>query len=810
MQQKRLKQALKDKSGFVVIVELTCGLNFNFGPIDEFLRGYRDSGPSSVPDGFDFVGITSTDNSGGTPNIETIDILSHIRSEGLLGGLDFIPHISCKDLNIDAMVSSLVGFKAADIESMLVITGDKPVKGKKVFELEAVGFLQMIKEMNSAAYLNARIEELEDVHQFWAGAAVSPFKYTEPSQMQQYYKMEKKTSCGAEFMITQVGWDWKKSLELFRYLEERGLEVPIIGNVFLLSNLNPAPRLMHDLKLPGCFVSDELLAGVTGESLDENIARAAQQVAMYKSMGAAGVDIGSVHDYRMFIRILEQAAEIGDNWERFKDNLYWPKEGGFYLYDDNGSRVKLSKPKKTLSQRNFNLVHALLMDPERPGFRIFRRVMRFLGAAKGEGFVYKAFDAIEKSAKYILFDCEACGDCFLTENFGLCTMGGCEKGLDNVPCGDATVDGYCGNDLERICVGELVYNAAAAQKGGIDRWLATICPPRDHQLENTSSMLNYLFGRDHTKTNPLLTIGELIWSSVPKTGGIIKQLHALGGDAYSKESGPLNYVKAMIESQAAAGADYIAVNLDAFAENEPQITIELMTEYVRLVRNWGNGMPVCIDSDNKDVLTAGLKEWYNTDQTVKPPLLASIKPENSAETLALKKRYDYAVVTFLTNKDETSGQSAAESIEQLYSSAKQTFETLVGKYDFKSKEVFFELSTCPLAAELSEDKTGPGHTYIVFEAIKKIMQDTKMRGVHCLVRPGTVGRKLPRSLGISRAYVTKAMEYGLDAAFVNPAKRFGLLEPAGELLELVDAYAKMDASAKSREKAVMLTDKFRR
>ena len=84
-----------------------------------------------------------------------------------------------------------------------------------------------------------------------------------------------------------------------------------------------------------------------------------------------------------------------------------------------------------------------------------------------------------------------------------------------------------------------------------------------------------------------------------------------------------------------------------------------------------------------------------------------------------------------------------------------------------------------------------------------------MRGVHCLVRPGTVGRKLLRSLGISRAYVTKAMEYGLDAAFVNPAKRFGLLEPAGELLELVDAYAKMDASAKSREKAVMLTDKLR-
>ena len=55
--------------------------------------------------------------------------------------------------------------------------------------------------------------------QFFPGAAVSPFKYTEASQMQQYYKMEKKIACGAEFLITQVGWDWRKSLELFTYLQ---------------------------------------------------------------------------------------------------------------------------------------------------------------------------------------------------------------------------------------------------------------------------------------------------------------------------------------------------------------------------------------------------------------------------------------------------------------------------------------------------------------------------------------------------------------------------------------------------------------
>ncbi len=68
MREKRLKNALKDKSRFVVIVELTGGPNFSFAPIDKFLSAYKAAGRSSVVDGFDVVGITSTDNSGGTPN----------------------------------------------------------------------------------------------------------------------------------------------------------------------------------------------------------------------------------------------------------------------------------------------------------------------------------------------------------------------------------------------------------------------------------------------------------------------------------------------------------------------------------------------------------------------------------------------------------------------------------------------------------------------------------------------------------------------------------------------------------------------
>ncbi len=70
-------------------------------------------------------------------------------------------------------------------------------------------------------------------------------------------------------------------------------------------------------------------------------------------------------------------------------------------------------------------------------------------------------------------------------------------------------------------------------------------------------------------------------------------------------------------------------------------------------------------------------------------------------------------------------------------------------------------------------------------------------------------RDLPgRRIGLCRAYVAKAVEYGLDAAIVNVAHHYGQVEPAAELLELVDAYSKMDGSAEKMNKAVELMGKF--
>jgi cobalamin-dependent methionine synthase I len=303
---------------------------------------------------------------------------------------------------------------------------------------------------------------------------------------------------------------------------------------------------------------------------------------------------------------------------------------------------------------------------------------------------------------------------------------------------------------------------------------------------------------------PFISIGESIHASIPKTGKVMKQLRQLGPDAYSSPSRPLDYIKGLVESQAAEGADYIAVNLDAFGEEEPQVAVDMMIEYARLVRKWGGGVPICIDSSDDNVLIAGLKEWYNTDEKVKQPLINSIKVHTMDNMFPLKKDCDYAFVGLLMAE---SGKS--HSVDELYALARQIFDEALGKHGFKPQEIFFDSTIFPLAIDMPMQPGEPGYTYKTFETIMRIKSDPEMKGVHFTGGISNCARDLPaRKIGIMRAFVHKAMEYGMDSGIVNVKHHLFEGEPDPELLTLVDAYAKMGGSPEKMTEAMMLMGKF--
>ena len=449
-----------------------------------------------------------------------------------------------------------------------------------------------------------------------------------------------------------------------------------------------------------------------------------------------------------------------------------------------------------------------MLDENYAGFSCFKWVLGLFRVDREGGFMNKAFNAAEKSFKYCAFDCRECGDCYLPENFGYCTIGGCEKGLDNAPCGDATVDGMCGNNLDRVCIGERIYNAAAAKENGRVKLKKTINRPRKPDLKHTSSIVNYLFGRDHTMKTPLIGIGESIHASIPKTGKIMKGLHALGADAYEKPGPQLDYIRALIETQADEDASYIAVNVDDFGETDPQMAVDAMVEYAKLVRKWGKGVPMCIDSSNDDVLVAGLKEWYNTDEKPKAPLMNSIKIYTADKMMPLRKEYEFSFVGLLVGEDKPTGPGGSHSVDELYGYAKQLFDKAM-QYGFKPDEIFFDSTVFPIAIDMPMEPGVPGYTYRAFETIKKIKNDPEMKDCHFSLGISNCCRDLPgRRIGICRAYVQKAMEYGLDAGIVNVSHRFGEKPADPALVELVDAYAKLDGSPEKLNDAMMKMGEF--
>ena len=165
-----------------------------------------------------------------------------VRARGLTPNV----HLTCVNQDRAGLRKTLAALQALEMYNVFALTGDWP-KGSATapsFDLDAVQLTEMIAELRA-----------RHGAPFHIAVAVSPFKCVREDCLYQYLKLEKKIAAGADLAITQVGWDARKFLELKRYLDERGLRTPILGNVYVL-NLRGA-EMMAKGRPPG-------LLGVAG------------------------------------------------------------------------------------------------------------------------------------------------------------------------------------------------------------------------------------------------------------------------------------------------------------------------------------------------------------------------------------------------------------------------------------------------------------------------------------------------------------------------------------------------------------------
>ncbi|HML33685.1 MULTISPECIES: methylenetetrahydrofolate reductase C-terminal domain-containing protein [Sporomusa] len=446
--------------------------------------------------------VTITDNPGGKSAIAAYAMA--VEAKRL--GIEPIVHYTTKDKNRNALESELYALDRADIENLLVMTGDYPIQGyagnaKPVFDFDAVHALRMITKMNAGAYT-----KLPPTH-FFAGAVVSPFKSTEAETMAQYYKLHKKIANGAKFIITQLGYDARKFDELKKYVDMHNLAVPLIGNIFVLSL--PVAKMMNKNLIPGCVVTDSLVARLEEEATQSNkkelqLLRAAKQYAVLKGLQYDGVNIGG-HGmgYADIQYIMEKGEELSADWQDIaRTEFNHPQDGGFYFFEQDEStqlntcqpvdRTRTGSSNSSLRLKLMDMVHETAFDHKAPLYPMNKAIAKYID----KSWLKQPFTIAEYTTKTMTNQCRFCGDCAMHELGFICPMSQCPKQQRNGACGGSR-DGWCEvYPGKQKCIYVTMYEGFKGH-GKEERMKDKYMPPCNWDLHRTSSWLNYFNDRDY-------------------------------------------------------------------------------------------------------------------------------------------------------------------------------------------------------------------------------------------------------------------------------------------------------------------------
>ncbi len=509
------EQSLRDPAKFSITWELVPGRGaFEKSQMDVFATAEQAAKSGRVH------ALTITDNPGGAPALSA----EMLGAEIIRLGCEPLVHLTCKDKNRNELESLLYGMERAGIRNVLAMTGDFPKTGfmggpKPVFDLDPVNLMALIGSLNRGQEVPAPkgTKTLKPTH-FFAGVAASPFKALEAEQMGQYFKLRKKLEAGAQFVVSQLGYDMRKFHELLQAVKLLGFaDIPVVGNIYLLPF--GAAKVMHDNQLPGCVVTDEFLAVLQSEAAAADKGkgmrkeRAAKMYAMMKGMGFAGAHIsGHGMTFADLEYVVDRGEELLPNWPEFVHEFRFPQPNGWYCFEADEKTglntqtpaARSKAPAAGLGYQLFRCFHHTMFDPRGFLFRPMVWLSKAVDKTPAEGAYIKA----EQIIKGITNDCMHCGDCAMLDTAYLCPMSQCPKGQRNGPCG-GSFEGWCEKyPNQQKCIYVRAYDRLKSH-GAEEELNGERTPPANYDLSQSSSWINFYLERDHSaKKLGLLKAGK--------------------------------------------------------------------------------------------------------------------------------------------------------------------------------------------------------------------------------------------------------------------------------------------------------------
>ena len=298
----------------------------------------------------------------------------------------------------------------------------------------------------------------KDKYPFFSGCTVNPFKYSPETSFPQYLKLMKKLQQGANFVVTQLGWDMLKLQELRWYLSYRGQHFPTIARLALLS-----PELLekiHRGKLPGVQFSANFQTILESElKYSHNQFEAAQwrrlelQAAGCHLLGYSGIQIVGLNSPDRIKLAAERIKVAIAEFSSFKE---WSQEYTEYL-----ARTEMAPyPYKFyLFKDLFSKAH-LETSPSMSTVPPMKLSNREKLSYKLKKFMFPRADKqISEShyfAKKVFASCKECARCRLPRTFYVCPEL-CPKGLANGPCGGTRLNGTCESSSMKCIYNEIMH-----------------------------------------------------------------------------------------------------------------------------------------------------------------------------------------------------------------------------------------------------------------------------------------------------------------------------------------------------------------
>jgi homocysteine S-methyltransferase len=165
-------------------------------------------------------------------------------------GLEAIAHFTCRDRNLMAIQSELIGAHALGVRNVLALRGDPPRVGDypnatPVWDVNAVGLVTILASMNRG--MDANGTPIGEAASFFVGAAVNP---TAENLEREVRLLRRKIAAGAAFIVTNPIYDLAAFERLREIAEE--VEVPVMVGVMPLVSTRHAEYLHNEV--PGVVI----------------------------------------------------------------------------------------------------------------------------------------------------------------------------------------------------------------------------------------------------------------------------------------------------------------------------------------------------------------------------------------------------------------------------------------------------------------------------------------------------------------------------------------------------------------------------